>query len=192
MADFLIPCRGSRGCARRAKTRPVVWALAWLVLFQASTAVWAQFSGPAPKPFAGLNVPLTPTTDPAILYPGPRDLRLDVGDQIQIHLFGVTDYSPTLRVSLDGSVQIPLGGVVQVLGLTLHQAADAMAERLISAGMYRDPQVSVQLLESPNQTITVTGEAHGVINTNGSQRRLYDVLAGAGRAHEYGESRDHD
>lgn len=140
----------------------------------------AQFSGPAPKPSTTLNVPLIPTTDPAILYPGPRDLHLDVGDLIQVHIFGTTDYNPTVRVSLDGSVQIPLGGVLSVAGLTLHQAADAIAERLESAGMYRDPQVTLQLIESPNQVITVTGEAHGVISTSGGQKRLFEVIAGAG------------
>jgi len=145
-----------------------------------SSTAHAQFSGPAPMPSASLNVPLTPTTDPAILYPGPRDLHLDVGDLVQVHIFGTIDYNPTVRVSLDGSVQVPLGGVIQVAHMTLHEAADAIAERLESAGMYRDPQVTLQLIESPNQIITVTGEAHGVINTTGGQKHLYEVLAGAG------------
>ncbi len=180
MAELSIFFRGRRAGGGRGLVRAMVWAVALIASLQLTPIGYGQFNGPAPKPYTGLNVPLVPTTDPAILYPGPRDLRLDVGDQIQIHIFGVSDYGPTLRVSLDGSVQIPLGGVVQVAGLTLHQAASAMAERLISAGMYRDPQVSVQLMESPNQTITVTGEVHGVVNTNGLSRHLYEVLAGAG------------
>ena len=160
--------------------RSLVWLLLLAMLLPGAGAARAQFSGPAPKPYPALNLPLTPTTDLAILYPGPRDLRLDVGDQIQAHIFGINDYNPTMRVSLDGTVQIPLGGVIPVVGLTLHQAADAMADRLISAGMYRDPQVSLQLLESTNQTITVTGEVHGVINTLGTEKRLFDVIAAAG------------
>lgn len=169
-------------------SKPPVEALLrmWLCLCVAafgltmSSTAHAQFSGPAPMPSASLNVPLTPTTDPAILYPGPRDLHLDVGDLVQVHIFGTIDYNPTVRVSLDGSVQVPLGGVIQVAHMTLHEAADAIAERLESAGMYRDPQVTLQLIESPNQIITVTGEAHGVINTTGGQKHLYEVLAGAG------------
>ena len=170
-----VPRLRSMACVR-------VWmcaAVAALSLTLA-TGAHAQFSGPAPKPSASINMPLIPTTDPAILYPGPRDLHLDVGDLVQVHVFETTDYNPTVRVSLDGSIQIPLGGVIHVAGLTLHQAADAIAERLVSAGMYRDPQITLQLIESPNQVITVTGEAHGVINTTGGQKRLYDVLAGAG------------
>jgi len=169
-------------------SKPPVEALVrmWLCLCVAafglmmSSTAHSQFSGPAPMPSASLNVPLTPTTDPAILYPGPRDLHLDVGDLVQVHIFGTMDYNPTVRVSLDGSVQVPLGGVIQVAHMTLHEAADAIAERLESAGMYRDPQVTLQLIESPNQIITVTGEAHGVINTTGGQKHLYEVLAGAG------------
>ena len=140
----------------------------------------AQFSGPAPKPSVSTNLPQVPTTDPAILYPAPRDLHLDAGDLIQIHVFGSADYNPSVRVSLDGSIQIPLGGVIPVVGLTLHQAADAISVRLMSAGMYRDPQVTLQLIESPNQVITVTGEAHAVVSTTGSQKLLYEVLAAAG------------
>lgn len=174
--------RLNRVCGPGSGVRARVWMYISVVaccLMMASGAE-AQFSGPAPKPSASINMPQIPTTDPAILYPAPRDLRLDVGDMIQVHVFGTTEYSPTLRVSLDGSVQIPLGGVVPVAGLTLHEAADAMAERLISAGMYRDPQVTVQLIESPNQIITVTGEAHGVINSTGGQKHLFEVLAAAG------------
>ena len=180
MAEAPMVRRPSPRFALGTMVRPLLWAIALVLAAGSASSASAQFSGPAPKPYAGLNAPVTPTTDPAILYPGPRDLRLDVGDQVQLHLFGASDYNPTLRVSLDGSVQIPLGGVVHVAGLTLHQAADALADRLTSAGMYRDPQITLQLMESPNQTITVTGETHGVVNTNGSEKRLYEVLAGAG------------
>jgi polysaccharide export outer membrane protein len=45
--------------------------------------------------------------------------------------------------------------------------------------MYRDPQVTIQIAESPNQTATVIGELHGVVAIIG-ERRLYDVLAAVG------------
>lgn len=140
----------------------------------------AQFSGPAPKPSAELNAPTEPTTDPAVLYPGPREIHLLPGDQLAVHLYGNTDYAPVVRISLDGAVQLPLLGVVRVAGLTLHETEDLIAQRLIAAEVYRNPQVSVQLLESPNQVITVTGELHSVLPVLGGERRLYDVLAAAG------------
>ena len=45
--------------------------------------------------------------------------------------------------------------------------------------MYRNPQVSIQLIESPNEIVTVTGEMHGVFPVAGG-KRLYDVLSLAG------------
>jgi polysaccharide export outer membrane protein len=45
--------------------------------------------------------------------------------------------------------------------------------------MYRDPQVTIQIVESPNQTATVIGELHGIVAIIG-ERRLYDVLAAVG------------
>jgi polysaccharide biosynthesis/export protein len=125
-------------------------------------------------------LPMKPTTDPAILYPGPREIHLEHGDLLTVHVYGTSDYLPTARVSLDGSVQLPLIGIVHVAGLSLHEAQDLIAERLIAAGMYRDPQVSIQVLESPNQVVTVTGEMHGVIPVLGGQKRLFDVMAAAG------------
>lgn len=164
----------------RSVLRLMVFVCLTLLCGMLSSNARAQFSGPAPQPSAALNMPPVVTTDPAILYPASRDLSLDVGDLIRINIFGYGEYSPTVRVSLDGSIQIPLGGVLQVAGLTLPQVRDAVAKRLQDAGMYRDPQVTIQLMESPNQVITVTGELHAVIVTNGSSKRLYEVLAGAG------------
>ena len=151
-----------------------------LLLWQCAGSALAQFTGPSLGSSASVNLPMKPTTDPAILYPGPRDIHLEHGDLITVHLYGPSDYLPTARVSLDGSVQLPLVGIVHVEGLSLHEAQDLIAARLTAAGMYRDPQVSIQVVESPNQVVTVTGEMHGVIPVVGGQRRLFDVMAAAG------------
>lgn len=139
----------------------------------------AQFSGPAVDNTNTVNRPITFTTDPAILYPGPRDLKLAAGDLISVHVFGTADYSPPVRVSVDGSVQLPLIGIVPLDGLTLHEAESLIAERLMTAGMYRNPQVTIQLTESPGQVVTVVGEMHGTVPVVG-QKRLLDVLSAAG------------
>ncbi len=161
--------------------RALVCALLAVATLLAPSAASAQFSGPTPTASPAANVPVRITTDPAILYPGERELELGPGDQIVVHLFEANDYSPTnLRISLDGSVQLPLIGVVHVGGLTLHQAENLVAQRLIDAGMYRNPQISIQLIESPNQIITVTGELHAVVPVLGGSKRLFDVLSVAG------------
>jgi polysaccharide biosynthesis/export protein len=161
--------------------RSRVWiALAIFLLSAAACRMAdAQFSGPALGIDTQVNPPLTITTDPAILFPAKRDIYLGDGDLITVHLFANVDYVPTVRVGLDGFIELPLIGKLQVQGLTLNQLQDLVAENLKSAGMYRDPQVSIQIIESPNQICTVIGELHGVVPILG-ERRLFDVLATVG------------
>src|SRR4030088_909010 len=95
---------------------------AMLLVMALSGSVMAQFSGPSLGISTPVNPPVTITTDPAILYPPNRDVYLWHDDLITIHLFESTEYGPTVRVGLDGTIQLPLIGSVQVEGLTLHQA----------------------------------------------------------------------
>jgi polysaccharide biosynthesis/export protein len=139
----------------------------------------AQFNGPSLGISTPINNPVTPTTDPAILFPADRDFHLGKGDLFTVHLYGMSDYEPQVRVSLDGTVQLPLVGSVAVEGLALHQAEALIAERLQHGGMYRDPQVSIQLVEAPNQVATLSGEMHSIIPMVG-QKRLFDVLSAGG------------
>lgn len=139
----------------------------------------AQFSGPSISPSTPVNLPIKPTTDPDILYPKNRETRLLAGDVITVHIYGATDYVPQAQVSLDGAIQLPLIGTVSVEGLTLHEAQDRIAQMLVNAGMYRNPQVSIQLIESPNSIVTISGEIHALLPIHG-QKRLIDVLSGAG------------
>ena len=176
-----IPSRSLRRPSRHARVACLARLVSLLLLLLvAAPAARAQFAGPTPAASTTTNVPVHVTTDPAILYPANREIELGPGDQINVHIFEATDYNPTIRISLDGSVQLPLIGVVHVAGLSLHQAEDLIARRLIDAGMYRRPQVTIQLLESPNQIITVTGEVHLVVLALGGNKRLYDVIAAAG------------
>lgn len=150
-----------------------------LVFMALTTALPAQFSGPALDLSTRGNSKLTPTTDPAILFPSQREIQLGQGDLIGIHLYPNGDYAPIVRVALDGSIQLPLIGIVAVDGLSLHEAENLIAQRLVDAGMYRNPQITIQLIESPNEVVTVTGELHGVFPVAGG-RRLFDILASAG------------
>jgi len=142
----------------------------------------AQFAGPAPGNDTGVNHPLKITTDPALLFPPDREPTIGGGDLLAVHIYGSTEYNPTARVSLDGSIALPLAGVVRIQGLTLTQAEHAIAEHLVAGGMYRDPQVSIQVMETPNQIITVTGETRGNVGVVPAlgRRRLFDVIAAAG------------
>jgi polysaccharide export outer membrane protein len=170
---------------RSAPSRPYVigklplLSVAMLALCLYPSAASGQFSGPAIGISQPVNPIVTPTTDPAILYPVSRDIILEQGDLLTVQLYGMTDYTPVVRVSLDGTVQLPLIGRLHVEGLTLHQTEHLIAEQLTRAGMYHDPQVTIQLTEAPNQSVTLTGEMHGNVPVAG-QKRLFDVLAAGG------------
>ncbi len=157
------------------------WLAFAVVLAVALTSQRAegQFSGPALGGSTPVNPPVTITTDPAILYPKNRDVYLGHDDTIAVRLYGSADYASTVRIGLDGLIQLPLIGSIAVEGLTVRRTQDLIAEKLVAAGMYRDPQVSVQIVESPNQFATIVGELHGVVPIIG-ERRLYDVLAAVG------------
>ncbi|SNS79451.1 polysaccharide export outer membrane protein [Granulicella rosea] len=139
----------------------------------------AQFSGPAFLSNSPANRAVVPTTDPAVLAAPSVDPQIGPGDLLSVTIFGVLSYAAPARVSVDGTVQLPLIGLVPVGGLPLHQAERLIATRLIDAGMYRNPQVTIQITESQNQTVTVTGELHAVIPVSG-ERHLLEILAATG------------
>lgn len=142
-------------------------------------AVHAQFSGPATSSTSAYNQELIPTTDPAVLYPGERDVVLTIGDDIIIRLFSDPKYTSTVRINNDGTVLLPLIGIVHLEGLSVTQAERLIAEKLEADGMYRNPQVTLQITVGPNAVATVIGEVHATVPIVGS-RHLLDVLSVAG------------
>ena len=152
---------------------------ALLLLASLAATMNAQFSGPALTANPQANVAQAPTTDAAILNPLAEDRQIAQGDLMSVKIFGTDAFAPLFRVSVNGTVQLPLIGVVQVAGLTNTHAEDLIAHKLIDAGMYKDPQVSVQVTEAASQFATISGELHAVIPMQGS-RRLFEVLAAAG------------
>ncbi|HXS12209.1 MAG TPA: polysaccharide biosynthesis/export family protein [Acidobacteriaceae bacterium] len=161
---------------RRSSHLLFVSFIAMLVLATCS-ACFAQFSGPGPT----VQTPSTATvtTDRAVLFPAARNPILSAGDLISIRVFEQPDYTPEVRLSSDGTVLLPLIGTVDLNGLSITQAERLIEQRLKDAEIYRNPQVTIQLVEGPNQAATVVGEVHSVVPVVGS-RRLLDVLAVAG------------
>jgi len=150
-------------------------ALAFLALLAAPAH--AQFNGPGPS--VSTSSTATVTTDRALLFPAAHDPQLTPGDLISIKVFGQPEYAPEVRLSADGKVLLPFIGAVELNGLTITQAEILIQDDLSKAGIYRDPQVTVDLTEGPNQVATVSGEVHALVPIVGS-RRLLDVLSVAG------------
>jgi polysaccharide export outer membrane protein len=88
----------------------------------------------------------------------------------------------TERVAEDGAVSIPLVGPVHVAGLILPQAEAAIRETSVSRGIYRSPQVAVQIAERRSIQVHIEGEVTrpGVYDLPLAQADLLAAIAAAG------------
>ena len=120
----------------------------------------------------------TPTADQSMLYPGD-DFTLSPGDLISISLFQQPDYVATVRVSADGAVQLPFIGSVPVQGLTVRAAQRLIADRLRTGQFYKDPEITIRVLDTVNGAVTIPGEIYRIVPVS-TQRSLREVLLIAG------------
>jgi len=114
----------------------------------------------------------------ALLYPG-EDFKLSPGDLISVQIFQQQDYLATVRISAEGAAQLPFIGSVPLEGLSIREAQLRIADRLRAGRFYRDPEVIVQVLDTVNGSVMVTGEVRAVVPVS-TERSLRDVLLTAG------------
>jgi polysaccharide biosynthesis/export protein len=114
----------------------------------------------------------------SMLYPG-EDFLLGPGDLIQVRVFLQQDYQATVRLGLDGTAQLPFIGSVPLQGLTVRAAQLLIAERLRVGQFYRDPDVIIQVEDTVNGSVQITGELHATVPV-ATQRSLKEVLLTAG------------
>ncbi len=109
------------------------------------------------------------------------NVKLGVGDLIEISVFGVPDLSNKIRVSGSGDIYLPLIDYVHVADLTTDEAPELIQKRLEDGGFVRGPHVSIFVDESASQAITMVGEVNhpGAYPAIG-ERRLFDLISTAG------------
>ena len=78
-------------------------------------------------------------------------------DKLHIDVFGVADLAREVQIDASGRLSFPLIGVVEAAGLTPGELAAAIEARL-TGRFVRQPQVTVNLIETVSQVITVDGE----------------------------------
>lgn len=99
-------------------------------------------------------------------------------DRVTVDVYGLPELSRTMAVDADGSISMPLVGVLQASGRSSTELSALIAERL--RGRYvRDPQVTVNV-DTVNQMVTVDGavETPGLYPVNG-QMTLIRAIASA-------------
>jgi polysaccharide export outer membrane protein len=109
------------------------------------------------------------------------NVKLGVGDLIEITVFGVPDLSTKIRISGSGDIYLPLIDYVHVADLTTDEAQALVQKRLEDGGFVHNPHVSIFVDESASQAITMVGEVNhpGPYPAIG-ERRLFDLISAAG------------
>jgi polysaccharide biosynthesis/export protein len=109
------------------------------------------------------------------------NVKLGVGDLIEVSVFGVPDLSTKTRISGSGDVYLPLIDYVHIANLTTDEAQELIQKRLEDGGFVRGPHVSIFVDESASQAITLVGEVArpGSYPAIG-ERHLFDLISAAG------------
>ena len=108
-------------------------------------------------------------------------LPLSAGDAVSVEVFGQPDMTTTVYVGKDGAIRVPLAGAVQVVGLTAVEAAQRVEQALVQGQYLKDPHVTITVVRSTSQEVSVLGEVHnpGQYEISG-RTTLLDILARAG------------
>jgi polysaccharide export outer membrane protein len=108
-------------------------------------------------------------------------LQLGVGDELNVQVYGRPELTTTTYIADDGSITMPLAGPVPIAGLSPAAAAREVAAAYRKAQLLRDPQITILLMQSRSQQVSVLGEVRspGRFPVN-STTSLLDLLAAAG------------
>lgn len=111
-------------------------------------------------------------------------------DKLRIDVFGVQDLQRDVQIDASGRLSFPLIGTIEAAGKTPEELADAIESGLRDR-FIRDPQVTVNLLETVSQVITVDGQVErpGLYPVVG-RMTLMRAVATAGGAGEYAKLDD--
>jgi len=109
------------------------------------------------------------------------NVKLGVGDLIDITVYGVPDLLTKTRISGSGDVYFPLIDYVHIADLTTDEAQELIQKRLEDGGFVRGPHVSIFVDESASQAIMMVGEVgHPGPYPAIGERRLFDLISEAG------------
>ena len=78
-------------------------------------------------------------------------------DRLSVEVYGLPELARQVQVDASGHVAIPLAGEFNVMGKTPEELSEVIAEGFRRAHV-RDPHVTVGILETASQLVTVDGE----------------------------------
>lgn len=88
----------------------------------------------------------------------PLAFKLGADDLLSVKVFGSEDASvDRVRIDKSGRLSVPVAGVVNAGGLSIEELEDQLEARL-RANYFRNPQVSVNLIEVESAKLTLDGQ----------------------------------
>ena len=84
--------------------------------------------------------------------------KIAVRDSVKVTVVGTEFSSGPFLIETDGSLDYPFLGRLPAAGLTARELGSSIGQRLVSAQiLVGSPQVTVELLQTPNKKVTVSG-----------------------------------
>jgi len=134
-------------------------------------AVWDRPEGAGQAVMPAAATALSSTPMPAPLGPG---------DLLDISEYHTPEFHSAVRVSPDGTVNLPMIEDVQLGGMNEQSAARAIEAALLNRGMLLHPQVSVTVTAYAGQDVSVLGEvARPGVYAYTLHHRLLDLISAA-------------
>jgi polysaccharide export outer membrane protein len=95
---------------------------------------------------------------PIVVPKDLSELRIAPGDLLNVSVYDAPEFTNSYRVDPAGDLTIPLCGKVNLLGLTLTEAAKRLEAALKNGQILVQPQVNVDVAQFAGQYVTVMGE----------------------------------
>lgn len=120
-----------------------------------------------------------PPPDRGDLVAADRPALIGPLDTIAVSVFGISDLDREMQVDASGRIAMPLAGTVDARGKTAEELATAI-EAALKARYVRNPQVTVNIMSSVSQVVTIDGSvAEPGLYPVTNQMTLMRVIASA-------------
>lgn len=83
---------------------------------------------------------------------------LGANDTIQVQVYGQPDAGITTRIKPDGTIVMPLIGVIQASGATTVQLADTITKKFVAGNYFKGPVVNIEIGGYVSKTVNVAGK----------------------------------
>ncbi|NES70696.1 MAG: polysaccharide export protein, partial [Okeania sp. SIO2D1] len=157
----------------------------WSVLVLFSSFFGAKAQGQIPNVTPAENFEAV-TSQVNYYLPPTTAYTLGAGDRVQVDIIGVAEYSGEYQVLIEGNLNLPVVGIVNVQGLTVAEADQRITN--LYTRYLRRPQVTVNLLTPRPLAIAIAGEVNHpgsykidlAENTGATLPKVTDIIELAG------------